>query len=158
MHPLIAAAAEVLSLDAAELAQVPAGLKPARTSREIEQFVRTYYARQPLPPNFVFYDRYDRTPAVVWQRANAREEESAIVAAAPFRKAPSVKAVAACLQRLTTSGAELWNDEILRLQVIDCAGATARAAFSVGRFFDYRVYHWDCWARRLLAKRMSCAM
>lgn len=141
MHPLIQAAARVLSVDAAGLQrQVEAApLTPARTPTQIESFVREYYAAQSLPPNFSFYDRHGRAPAVIWRAPTqiVTSESASIVPAQPFLR-PPINAIAPCLKRLTASAAHLWSDEILRLHSIHFDQAEAQATFSLGRFFDYR--------------------
>lgn len=143
MHPLVTAAAGVWGVPPEELGARVAGvaLGTALPPRAVEALVREYYRGRPLPAGFEFYDCFGRSPAVVWKRPEAPvlEESVALVTASPRADARGyLEAGIACLARLTRSGAQLWNDEILRLHALEFIGGTAHAEFSLGRFFDYR--------------------
>jgi len=161
VHPLVAAAAEVLGFDAPALASAVASAPPApdRRGRGVEARVRAYYETRALPEGFSLYSREDVHPAVAWCAAPgvvAVEDAAIVNAPAALRPSVEIAHAARCVRRLIDSGAGLWNDEILRLCDFAFVNGTARARFARGRFFDYRFTtgllgeeaYWDDWPLR----------
>jgi HPt (histidine-containing phosphotransfer) domain-containing protein len=140
VHPLVAAAAAAWGVAPEIVAREMGGAARRLSAREAARFALDYYRGRALPPGYSFYSRHGCEPAVIWRKPARPVVREVVSVVEGERRRPDFawKTAAPALGLLVQSGAQLWNDEILRLHAMEFAEDAARAEFSRGRFYDYR--------------------